>query len=121
MFGMDDMTYCKADCRAKEDCYRNPKNIRNPQEPHSYADFSEVCKAYVPREAVTKTIFQLIEAHVNGEDMPERVRYPMMEDGFEYFKWDKDDEEYRCETDRDCYLSQVPWHHLLDDVEIIGG
>ena len=44
----DDMTFCTADCAMKEHCYRNPKLIKEPQYPHSYADFSKNCMAYQP-------------------------------------------------------------------------
>ena len=64
-------------------------------------------------------IIQLIRDYLNGEDMPKRIRYGMMQDGYEYFRWDADAEEYVCETDDNCFLSQVPWHHLRDFVVIV--
>ena len=65
------------------------------------------------------TIFQLIEMYINNKNMPKLIKYSMMNEGYEYFKWDEEDEEYRCEMDKDCYLSQVPWHHLTDNIKII--
>lgn len=50
MFGTDDMTFCTADCAMKDECYRNPALIKEPQYPHSYADFSNNCMAYEPRD-----------------------------------------------------------------------
>ena len=35
---MDDITFCSSDCDCII-CYRHPKNIKEPQYPHSYADF----------------------------------------------------------------------------------
>ena len=35
---MDDITFCSSDCNYII-CYRHPKNIKEPQYPHSYADF----------------------------------------------------------------------------------
>lgn len=67
-----------------------------------------------------KTIFELIQSYINNEEMPRRIKYDIMMDGYEYFYWDDNAEEYRCENDKDCYLSETPWHHLLDEVEIIG-
>jgi hypothetical protein len=65
-------------------------------------------------------IIQLIKDYLNGEDMPKRIRYDMMMDGYEYFRWDSENEEYVCETDDKCFLSAVvPWHHLRDFVEIV--
>lgn len=49
MFGLDDITYCIADCAEKKRCARNPALIEEPQYPHSYSDFSRVCVAYVPK------------------------------------------------------------------------
>lgn len=46
----EDMTYCLADCKNKETCYRNPDNIREHGIPHSYSDFSRVCMGYERRE-----------------------------------------------------------------------
>lgn len=63
-------------------------------------------------------IIQLMKDYINGEDMPERIKYSMMRDGYQYFRWDTEAEEYVCEADSNCYL-QVPWHHLLDWVEIV--
>ena len=65
-------------------------------------------------------IIQLMKWYIAGETMPKRIRYPMMEDGYQYFRWDDEAEEYICEADKDCCL-RVPWHHLLDAVEIIDG
>lgn len=64
------------------------------------------------------TIIQLMNNYTNGKDMPQRIKYFMMMDGYQYFKWDNDESEYICETDEHCFL-QVPWHHLLDEIEII--
>jgi len=66
-----------------------------------------------------KSIIQLIRDYLNGEDMPERVRYGMMQDGYQYFRWDAENQEYVCEGDDKCFLSTVPWHHLRDSVEIV--
>lgn len=64
-------------------------------------------------------IIQLIRDYLNGEDMPKRIKYEMMMEGYEYFRWDAENEEYVCETDDKCFLSLVPWHHLMDFVEIV--
>lgn len=65
-------------------------------------------------------IIQLMKLYIAGEEMPKRIRYPMMCEGYQIFRWDADAEEYVCETDKDCYLSeQVPWHHLIDGVELL--
>ena len=65
-------------------------------------------------------IIQLMKLYIAGEEMPKRIRYPMMCEGHQIFRWDADAEEYVCETDKDCYLSeQVPWHHLIDGVELL--
>jgi len=65
-------------------------------------------------------IIQLIRDYLNGEDMPKRIRYDMMMDGYQFFRWDADAEEYVCEADSKCFLSAaVPWHHLRDFVEIV--
>lgn len=64
-------------------------------------------------------IIQLIRDYLNGEDMPKRIKYEMMMEGYEYFRWDAESEEYVCETDDKCFLSLVPWHHLRDFVEIV--
>ena len=50
MFGLEDMTYCTADCAMKDSCYRNPALIKEPQYSHSFADFSKNCMAYEPKE-----------------------------------------------------------------------
>lgn len=65
-------------------------------------------------------IIQLMKDYINGEKMPKRIKYDMMQEGFQYFRWDAEESEYVCETDEHCFL-QVPWHHLLDSVEIIEG
>ena len=50
-FWGDDMTFCMAkDCANMKDCYRNPKNIRIKDMPHSFADFSNSCKDYKKEE-----------------------------------------------------------------------
>ena len=64
-------------------------------------------------------IIQLIRDYLNGEDMPKRIKYEMMMEDYEYFRWDAENEEYVCETDDRCFLSTVPWHHLRDFVEIV--
>lgn len=70
----------------------------------------------------TKTIFELIQMYLNKEPMPKRIKYDMMLDGYKYFIWSDDADEYICETDRtDPLRSEVPWHHLLDEVEIVEG
>lgn len=67
----------------------------------------------------TKTIFELIQMYLNKVEMPNRIKYEMMMDGYEYFRWDDDAEEYICETDKDCLLRETPWHHLMDEVDIV--
>ena len=47
-FHSDDITWCMAECVI--DCPRKPKYIRDKTIPHSYADFSNKCMAYTPRE-----------------------------------------------------------------------
>ena len=61
-------------------------------------------------------IINLMENYLNGDGMPKRIRYPLMQEGYQYFRWNYS--EYVCETDEDCTLS-VPWHHLMDEVEIV--
>lgn len=63
-------------------------------------------------------IIQLMKDYINGEEMPRRIKYSMMKEGYQYFSWEDDAEEYVCEADNDCCL-RVPWHHLLDFVEIV--
>ena len=68
----------------------------------------------------TITIFELIQMYLNKEPMPQRIKYELMVDGYEYFYWDDDAEEYVNETDRSCTLrTEAPWHHLMDPVEIV--
>ena len=66
-----------------------------------------------------KTIFDLLQMYLNREPMPKRIKYEMMMDGYEYFRWDEDAEEYINEGDRTCLLRETPWHHYMDEVEII--
>ena len=66
-----------------------------------------------------KTIFDLLQMYINKEEMPKRIKYDLMQDGYEYFRWDGEDaEEYVCETDKMCFLNP-PWHHYMDEVEIV--
>lgn len=44
----DDITFCVADC--KTDCRRKPAHIINKYKPHSFTNFSEVCKSYRPSD-----------------------------------------------------------------------
>lgn len=44
----DDITFCTAKCATK--CRRKPRYIRLKDRPHSYADFSDKCMAYEPKE-----------------------------------------------------------------------
>ena len=44
----DDVTFCMANCRT--DCRRNPKYIFHKDKPHSFSDFSKICKAYREKE-----------------------------------------------------------------------
>ena len=74
------------------------------------------------KTGTVKTIYELIQMYLNKEPMPRRIKYDMMLDGYKYFVWSDDADEYICETDRtDPLRSEVPWHHLLDEVEIIEG
>lgn len=65
-------------------------------------------------------IIQLMKWYIAGEKMPKRIRYSMMEDEYQNFYWDNEAEEYICEADKSICL-RVPWHHLLDFVEIVDS
>ena len=68
----------------------------------------------------TITIFELLKMYLDKKPMPQRIRYWLMRDGYEYFRWDDDAEEYRNEADNTCYLGgSTPWHHMMDEVDII--
>lgn len=45
----EDITFCIAECKNKKKCERNPKRIRHYEIPHSYSDFSKVCKDFERR------------------------------------------------------------------------
>ena len=47
-FPTDDITWCMAKCAT--DCPRQPRSIRDKSIPHSFADFSNECMAYVGQE-----------------------------------------------------------------------
>ena len=75
----------------------------------------------------TKTIFELLQMYVNREQtghremlMPKRIKYDLMRDGYKYFRWeDYDCFEYVNEGDETYFLSNTPWHHYMDEVEIV--
>lgn len=68
----------------------------------------------------TKTIFELLQMYVNKEQMPKRIKYDLMRDGYKYFRWeDCDCFEYVNEGDETYFLSNTPWHHYMDEVEIV--
>lgn len=68
----------------------------------------------------TITIFDLLKMYLDKKPMPQRIRYWLMRNGYEYFRWDDDAEEYICEGDpTDPLRCEVPWHHMMDEVEII--
>ena len=48
-FVTDDVTWCMAECST--DCPRQPRYIRDKLIPHSFADFSKECMAYVEKGA----------------------------------------------------------------------
>ena len=48
-FPTDDITWCMAECAT--DCPRKPRYIRDKLIPHSFADFSKTCMAYVEKGA----------------------------------------------------------------------
>ena len=64
------------------------------------------------------TIINLMLAYLVKAPMPERIRYNMMQEGYETFRWDDEAMEYLCEADERVTL-RVPWHHLEDEVEIV--
>ena len=67
-----------------------------------------------------KTIFALLQMYINKEPMPKRIKYELMEEGYKYFRWeDYDCFEYVNEGDETCFLSDTPWHHYMDEVEIV--
>lgn len=66
------------------------------------------------------TIFDLLQMYLEKVPMPKRIKYEMMMDGYEYFRWDDDAEEYICEGDpSDPLRYEVPWHHMMDEVKIV--
>ena len=68
----------------------------------------------------TKTIFELLQMYVNREQMPKRIKYDLMRDGYKYFRWeDCDCFEYVDEGDETYFLSNTPWHHYMDEIEIV--
>lgn len=79
---------------------------------------AEVLEELLPTENSEMSIIQLMKDYLDGKEMPKRIRYGMMVSGYQYFRWDAENEEYVCETDEHCFL-QVPWHHLRDFVEIV--
>lgn len=67
-----------------------------------------------------KTIFGLLQMYINKEPMPKRIKYGLMQDGYKYFRWEDFDRfEYVNEGDETCRLSTTPWHHYMDEVEIV--
>ena len=48
-FATDDITWCMAECDT--DCPRKPRYIRDKSIPHSFADFSDKCMAYMMKGA----------------------------------------------------------------------
>ena len=52
-FATDDITWCMAECDT--DCPRKPRYIRDKTIPHSFADFSDKCMAYMEKGADDET------------------------------------------------------------------
>lgn len=44
----DDITFCTASCKRK--CARKPSCVKQPEYPHSFSDFSEVCASFEQKE-----------------------------------------------------------------------
>ena len=63
-------------------------------------------------------IIDLLNKIANGEDVPKRIRYDMLEKGFDILVYDEDAMEYRYESD-DMVFWREPNHHLNDEIEII--
>lgn len=42
----EDITYCVANCKHRDDCERNPNKIKLFTKYHSFADLSESCERY---------------------------------------------------------------------------
>ena len=68
----------------------------------------------------TTTIFNLLQMYINREPMPKRVKWWLAQDGYEYFRWDEDAEEYINEGDPTWLMREIPWHHYTEEgVDII--
>lgn len=63
-------------------------------------------------------IIDLLYRIANKEEVPEVIYYSLNEKGYEYYKWNKEEQEYICTTDEKDFFS-VPNHHLNDEVTII--
>ena len=63
-------------------------------------------------------IIDLMTMFLAGDEMPDRIRYNMVQNGYQNFRWDEGAMEYLCENDERLCL-RVPWHHLQDEVVIL--
>lgn len=109
----DDITFCTAECEVK--CYRKPKYIKHKDIPHSYADLSDACKEFEPKqtESTTEDCSMVnLSAEVKGSERSvksltkinqELNQDPLHDDCFDCDKF------FTCDNKGEDYKTDCPW------------
>ena len=53
-----------------------------------------------------------------GGNPPYKIKYNLMQEGFQVLIYDKEEMEYRYENDWNMFV-EIPNHHLNDEVEVL--
>ena len=63
-------------------------------------------------------IIDLLNKIANGEEVPKKIKYNLLEKNYQILVYDEEEQEYRYENDYNNFCT-FPNHHLNDEVEII--
>lgn len=63
-------------------------------------------------------VIDLLHKIANGEEVPKKIKYNLLEKKYQILVYDEEEQEYRYENDYNNFCT-FPNHHLNDEVEII--
>lgn len=107
-----------------EECYRSQEYIIGPND--IKALYEGKCLVTEIKREYSIFIFMnnrlkwidILNRIANKGQVPHKIQYDLMQEGFKVLIYDEEEQQYRYENDWDMFV-EIPNHHLNDEVKIL--